>query len=108
MMPPDDGQRSQMGESVLYRELQNHQQQETYMYNLWTFKAKLVTLTFTLVLLTVMTLIANHVGIVTQEDNVLDETLCAPIGLNWWYIIFTSIIGLKLIVTLIRYQMFKA
>jgi hypothetical protein len=60
-----------------------------------------------------ITLIVNKVGYrgkAVLEDGSLqeeDEALCAPIGLNNWYILLTSTVLFKLLVMIARYHLFK-
>ena len=51
-----------------------------------------------------ITLLANHVGIIMQDDSYIqDETLCAPLGLDLWYIALTGVVIIRLLLTMARY-----
>lgn len=64
------------------------------------------------VVLLSMTLMFNKIGMLSSakkliaNDEISDEELC-PIGVSDWYILLTSVYGLKLVCTVVRYLLYK-
>lgn len=74
------------------------------------FKSKILVQSLATLAMLTATLMTNRVGL--QKDSpenqylVQDQFLC-NVGLNVWYIEFTGVLFLKLLVTVARFQMYK-
>lgn len=92
-----------MGESVLYRDLYNQNQQDRIRGTIKSFRAKIVAITACLVLTLAATLLVNDVGLTSLTE---DDGLC-DIDIAGWFIAYTIAVGIKLIMTSSRYYSYK-
>ena len=93
-----------MAESVRYVDLQNENLREQMRSAQKSFRQKIVvTSTFFLFLFS-MTLLVNRVGISSNKQE--SDGLCG-IEINKWFVLYTTAVACKLLLTIARYCCFK-
>ncbi|CDW79821.1 UNKNOWN [Stylonychia lemnae] len=99
--------RSQIGESVLFGDLQNQNLQEQMRDIQKQFRHRIVAFSSFLLFLISMTLLVNKVGINSPKPDFSgDDSLCG-IEINVWFVNYTTIVATKLLLTIGRYYTYK-
>eukprot|EP00347_Sterkiella_histriomuscorum_P000726 403374741 len=107
--PSEDGSQSQMGESVLFGDLQNQNNQERIHEMQKSLRQRIIAISTFLLFLFSVTLLVNKVGInyVDQLNSSTESDGLCGIEINMWFIGYTTIVAIKLLLTVGRYYFFR-